>query len=366
MASPEPVLLIDDGELDDVAELLSTLGIEPVRVRPHARPEEQPAFRLLVTPARCALERGAVVAKAELRVALTSAESRTLRQALRREGFDYLVRRPVHPEALRWFLARLLYRGHERRRAPRAAIGAPASLRFGFRRRDATLVDLSRTGCRLALASPPREGSSVSVQIPDPEAARPHTLRGTVSRRMQPRPGDPTGAWTVAITFERGAEALRDTLERLVAAHAAGPAPWSGDPVPGLVRNDASTREERHGPRRQYEKRVIALAETGAKVLLARDLSAGGLRVEAGSGLATGSLVSVALHGSPLSAPLVLKARVVRRDGAGSAVLRFEDVDTEARERLEKLLADQPEIECLKPGRASARRRVVTRVIGSD
>jgi hypothetical protein len=358
------VLLIDLGELDDVARLLEGLGADLVRARPDGVAALPPRTNaLLVTTARDGLALPCGVAEAPVRVVVASDGSRTLRGALRRAGFDYLLHRPVHPEALRLFLARLVYRGPEKRRAPRVAVGTTVTYRTGLRRQEAILVDLSLSGCRLLCRNPQREGGRLALQLAEPDGTRPWSLSGTIARRAAPSPVTP-GVWSVAVVFGTLAPELRDRLGRWLVAHQAGPASWRGAPVPGLVLPADEAREERSGPRRAYAKRVIALAESGARVLLARDLSSGGLRVEGAPGLAPGARVRVALHGSPLPGALVLSARVTRRGVAGDLVLRFEDVDAATSERLAKLLADQPEIEALGPGRGGTRRRLVARLLG--
>ena len=45
-----------------------------------------------------------------MKIAVVTEDSNTLRSMLRRIGFDLLVRRPVHPYALKLLLARALYR----------------------------------------------------------------------------------------------------------------------------------------------------------------------------------------------------------------------------------------------------------------
>ncbi|NIU03328.1 MAG: hypothetical protein GWO40_03345, partial [Gammaproteobacteria bacterium] len=81
-------------------------------------------------------------------------------------GFLYLVRRPIHPHALRLMLLRLLWRGEERRTEPRVPIGYEVQVRSRLRRKDAWLADLSRGGCLLLCDRPMNEGVSLSVVLP--------------------------------------------------------------------------------------------------------------------------------------------------------------------------------------------------------
>jgi len=111
---------------------------------------------------------------------------------------------------------------------------------------------------------------------------------------------------------------------------------------------------------------VIALCEGGARVLLGRDLSVGGMRVESGGDLEAGQIVSLALHGSPLPHPVVVRARVVRRGLSRESVLRFVELDDAMRDLLAQLVEGQPEIESLGPDRGGVRRTVVTTLFAED
>ena len=118
MARSPAVLLLDDGELDDVQTLLEEIRIPYGRVRGGAIAQRTPApTRLLVaTPRRVeAVALSEAVADALVRIVVVGEESPSLRAKLREVGFDYLVRRPVHREALRLLLLHCLYTGQERR-----------------------------------------------------------------------------------------------------------------------------------------------------------------------------------------------------------------------------------------------------------
>ena len=149
------MLLLDDGELDDVQECLEEMGVAFGRVRGGAIVSKTPPpSRLLIsTPRRIDAvslpPEGSEAAKKLVRIVVVSEDSTTLREQMRRIGFDYLVRRPVHPEALRLLLLRCLYAGEERRGEERVPMGIEVSFRTGLLPRRATMVDLSSRGCRL-------------------------------------------------------------------------------------------------------------------------------------------------------------------------------------------------------------------------
>jgi hypothetical protein len=100
----------------------------------------------------------------------------------------------VHPEALRLLLLRGLYRGDERRREPRVAVGFEVTYRAGLRSRRAVLADLSMRGCRLISEDPISEGRRIRVNIPAVESAT--AIDGRVLRvdRLEGGLGEPTRA----------------------------------------------------------------------------------------------------------------------------------------------------------------------------
>lgn len=121
------VLLIDDGELEEVNLLLEELDADTIRLRGDTNPDPWPwPTRLLVATSQRALslphpgvqKDGGLTA-----IAISGDASNLLRTELRRTGFDYLVRQRVHPEALRLLFQRALYSDRERRRQPRLPVG---------------------------------------------------------------------------------------------------------------------------------------------------------------------------------------------------------------------------------------------------
>jgi hypothetical protein len=85
---------------------------------------------------------------------------------LRRVGFDLLLRRPVHPVALRLVILRALYGGEEKRREERVAIGLDVQFRTGFWRKKALLADISQRGCRLLADQALPAGTRVNLPLP--------------------------------------------------------------------------------------------------------------------------------------------------------------------------------------------------------
>ena len=103
MPKPVSVLLLDDGELDDVQEMLENMRIPFGRVRGSsiAPGMPGPTDLLIATPRRIDAVRDFPdehpPGSAPVRIVVTGEDSNKLRERLRRVGFDYIVRRPVHP-----------------------------------------------------------------------------------------------------------------------------------------------------------------------------------------------------------------------------------------------------------------------------
>ncbi len=368
-------LLIDEGELDDVHAMLESLGADPVRHRTVDTRGftgwEQPP-RLVVASARSAMRLSVgpnVEAQGIVTIAVVDSESQTLFGILRRQGFRYLVRRPVHPEALRLLLLRALFRGRDRRDAPRVPFGCEIALRFGLRRRPATLLELSRTGCRVLTREWLEPGDRLGVRIPSQVTGnRPLTLAGRAVRCERRRSVQPEQRVALALRFDRLGDAARMALEALIAAHSLGPtplprsaaparptahAPARGVRTPELASGAAppaalASHERRRGRRAAHRREVLALDPGLQRVrhaLLGIDLSASGLRVEPHPELALGDRVQLGIYDAACAAPLMVGAEVVRDDGARGLLLRFRPLDAAAASEIERIVAHAPQIE---------------------
>jgi hypothetical protein len=175
------------------------------------------------------------------------------------------VRRPVHPTALRLLLLRLLYRGPERRRKLRVAVGTAIRYRRALLWRSAMLTELSSSGCRLLAARGVPAGGRVRLELPDPASpAAPLRVRGRVLRSNVLGPSDPTH--TLAVEFRGLKDAVRARVEQIVAAARGGSAdvgPAVTRPVGARAQAPASLPPT---------PRVVTLSE-GAHVVMGRDLS---------------------------------------------------------------------------------------------
>jgi hypothetical protein len=368
-------LLIDEGELDDVHALLEALGADPVRHRSAATDGfagwERPP-RVVVAAARSALRLSvgpSVEAQGIVTIAIVDTASQTLCNMLRRQGFRYVVRRPVHPDALRLLLLRALFRGRERREAPRVPFGCEIALRLGLLKKPATLLELSRTGCRLLTRDWLEPGDRLGLRIPPAITGnRLLALSGRVVRSERRRGVGPEQRVAFALRFDRLGDDVRARLEALVAAHAWGPPQLASTPASaagarppaGDGRDAAPARSER--PERRYEPRawhreeVLALDLELQRVrhaLLGVDLSRAGLRVEPHPELALGDRVKLAIWDAACESSLVVEAEVARDDGPQGLLLRFAPLEGEAARELERILERAPQIEtsASAPGR---------------
>ncbi len=352
-------LLIHDGELDDVQALLEAMGANAVRqptIEPSGFTDWESPPRLIVASGRSALRLSIgtnVEGQGIVTIAVVDSESQTLCGMLRRQGFRYVVRRPVHHEALRLLLGRALFRGRERRDAARISLGCEVGLRFGLRRKPATLLELSRTGCRVLIPEWVERGARLSVRIPTAVTGnRPLSLVGRVVRSERQRRASSEPSVAVALRFDRLDAETRARLDALIAAHSLGPTPLdrrdAARPAAATAAPFSGESDRRRSPRVPHRQEVIALEPELSRVrhtLLGIDLSLGGIRVEPHPELALGDRVRIAIYDAASNASLVVDAEAVRDQGAQGVVLRFKNVPDDARLQIERILAAPPQIE---------------------
>lgn len=476
MARSVQVLLLDDGELDDIQQILQEQGIGYGRVRGGAIVDNTPApSKLLVaTPRRIDAvhlpEPGSPEADGLTRIVVVSEDSTTLRARLREVGFDYLVRRPVHPEALRLLVLHCVYSGEERRREPRVPVGLEVSFRTGLLPRRATLADLSTRGARILSRWPLEPGRRITITIPQstgiPEAI---TLKGRVIRMSLDEHLGPEGPYWAAIAFNEIKGDTRHELEWILEERARGPATLRpnekgdgkgdgkgnekedradaepaklildppetrasdlehdlsvpvdirmdlepdvdaddaadnagddpavdpsvdqaddpsdhettlvdanidklfDDPAPAVAapsRADAVTKaddDRRTTPRHDYDRKVPAFGDRAMRVLVARDLSMGGMRVEPDTGLELGDRIHLAIYGAADEEPFLVWATVTRDDGEDGMALVFENVHEVVAQQLEAVVATLPAVESLHDDEVRAMGTVITEILES-
>ena len=102
-----------------------------------------------------------------------------------------------------------------------------------------------------------------------------------------------------------------------------------------------------------YEKRIVALDEEAARVLVGRDLSAGGMRILPNPTVEVGDRLRVALHCGTQMEPLVIKACVLRDDGDDGLLLTFDALPADQIGHLEKIIAGSGPIQATADGASS-------------
>jgi hypothetical protein len=335
-------LLVHRGELADLRAPLTELGFDIFERAGTLHPQEAKqawdlvvATPLLVPDLPSSQDRPVCIAVVER-------AGRTLESRLRRGGVDFVLRRPFHSVALRLLVLRALYRGPERRCGHRAPIGANVRIECRLRRFGALLVDLSEEGCRLRTERPLAPNTALTLLLHgELTGGRRLTLRGATLR-----PADQAGEWVVR--FRRNGERARRRLAEVVERHARGPASLAKAPALEPTAAAGSTSASHHGaerrrsPRRPFRRRVIALGDEAARVLVGRDLSLGGMRVQPDANLRVGEMLRLAIHGGSDAAPLVVDAEVMRDEAERGYVLRFQQMEQPARAALEAMVCALP------------------------
>jgi hypothetical protein len=392
MTTTPSVLLLHDGELDDVRALLEELGADCLHLRGGAIPErvDPPEKLFIATPRRAMMASEWTASRGTpaqpFKIGLVSEDSNTLRSMLRRIGFDLLIRRPVHPYALRLLILRALYSGDERRRERRVPVGYEIGYRSGVRRKRAMLVEITTRGCRLFLDHPIAVGSRLTLDLPSEiTAGRSLQLRAKVIRSVADDHGARPEQHAVALCFEKPNVEKQRQLIEIVKRQASGPAVLSKamaeasgaltkspDPAPDRggeatpIAAAGSIEDRRKDPRAAFERSIRSLDEEADLVLMGRDLSMGGMRIEPHRGLEIGTKLRLAIYGEAREEPFIVRARVVRNDGDDGVGLRFEQIASGVAARLESLVASLPSVESLRGGETDALGSVVSRILESE
>ena len=366
------ILLIHDGELADVRKLLDRLGVEfregnsrtiPVGVYLGAR--------LVISTPTYLLDRlrDGHSGEAE-RVVIMEGDSRTLRSMLARGSIEWIVCRPVHPTALRLLIVHCIYRGPEKRKTRRVSVGAEVKIQTGWRRRSAILAEVSELDCRVLSSEAQRRGSNLKLHIPAEVAGSQLSLQARVIRAAPS--GDSRRPAELCLLFESVPAKDAALLRKLVGSYAAGPAVLHGteakiaaaahaktpreEPGRSLIAVGESTsipskgttqrtapgseriEERREGARYAFDRRVIATCEEATRVLVGRDISQRGMRVDPMPELSLSAKLKIAIHVSGRDTPLIIDAHVARDDGARGLLLQFGALTPIAEEYLDDVI----------------------------
>jgi hypothetical protein len=331
------VVLLDDGELDDVRVLLRQLGVLHCDAR-RATVGERVSI-LLSTPSRArSLADGESEAPPHHLHAVIGSDPDAIGAPC-----DLEFLRPIESAVLRLLTRRDGAAGSERRLATRVALGVPVVVRVGDDRREVVVSRISIGGCGLISPALLRTGAQVEIELP-PELSAPRSLvlSGEVLSARELSTGDGR-TFDVSVAFEALDLGDRVTLRALMARHAIDFRPLTEG---ASVRGARGLRQRvlppggdrRRTTRRRFHQRVMGVCDGVAHVLLARDLSRDGLRIEADERLAPGDPLKLAVFGVLDAAPLLASAVVERFDDFDGWFLRFGTLGDETAKRLDTLL----------------------------
>ena len=378
------VRIADDGELRDVRQLLEQLGVEWVAAREES---ERTTALLIATPKYLIGARSSERADAPpaFRIAVADKMTRGLQREIERARPDFLVSRPFHAAALRLLILHALYIGPERRASARVAMSLGVRFRSGVFSRAATLVELSRGGCRLVAERAPAPGESISVIVPrELTGGLPLSLSGRVVG-LDPAGGFEPGEQACSVSFEALDPDKRRALRAFMAKQALGGAilaPRVGALAPASEAAVAPAKparkrakqaaapgakkgrsERRRSPRSSYARPVLASSGGAARTLMGRDLSSGGMRVAPHADLIVGDELKLVVYGPAGSAPLLLRSQVARDDGADGFVLRFVDLAAEVVAELDAWVQRLPGRVDTDPDARSSVHSVVSEIV---
>jgi hypothetical protein len=332
------VALLDDGELDDVRAALRALGVAHCDARRATIGEVVPILLSTPTHARALAAGCGEVPPHHLHAVIGAGDDASAAPC------DLALVRPIESSVLRLLTRRPdLAASQERRLSTRVALGTQVWVSVGDDRREVTIARISIGGCGLISPALLRTGARVSIELP-PELSAPRrlVLSGEVLGSRELSTGDGT-TFDVSVAFRALDLVDRVTLRALMARHAIDFRPSvegsSGRGDRGLrERALPPGRDRRRSLRRRFQQRVMGVKDGVAHVLLARDLSSGGLRVEWNEQLAPGDQIKVAVFGAFDTAPLLALAVVERDDDADGCYLRFGALDEEIEDRLDALI----------------------------
>lgn len=242
MPQPNRILLLDDGELSNVARILDALGLKHTRIRgQQVVGKLAPPSELLVTTSRCAdlVRRGSppdAAAGRPVRIIGVQENSSSMRRKVRRMGYHLLVGLPGKDEVWQPLIHRATYQGEERRDTARVVVGSKVTLRpdpVQPQCLEGTLMDISSQSCQLLV--PQELGTKTRLALTLPEAttaSKPLTLDGRVTRTST-LPGDGYSALT--LTFDQPMSAdTRAELNSVVNFWSVGPPAGPREPGTGF------------------------------------------------------------------------------------------------------------------------------------
>jgi hypothetical protein len=222
-----PALILDDGELESLRELLDDLGV-PYGVREDwkdVRLEEIPMpDGLLVSSSHYAVQADDVLHHLPadtrpLHVVITGKTSKTASKLIDRLDCDAVLEEPVHPTLLILLVRRAFHHGDKRRTRERVAVNTPVKFKEGLRSYPATLVDLSHMGCKLTSPFAVEVGEEISVVLPrDLTGTKTTSVNGRVISGHDAGFSD-SSEHAMSVIFCNPTLAVRRLLARIMSTH---------------------------------------------------------------------------------------------------------------------------------------------------
>jgi hypothetical protein len=132
--------------------------------------------------------------------------------------------------------------------------------------------------------------------------------------------------------------------------------------LPAALRS-ANAQGRRRSQRSVFAAKVPAFGSRALRVLIGRDLSAGGMRVEPNLDLAIGDRLHLAIYADPGEEPLLVWATVERDDAERGLGIAFDELDDDVTAKLERLVISLPAVESLHDSEVDAMGTVVTEML---
>ncbi len=381
------MLLLDDGELEQVHQILRRLGADYVRLQGEEVGSAVPKPRdLLISSCRWALEMPRLESGEDeldpVWVCVHNQDFLPLRQRLKDLGIHFLVHTALDRESLRLFLLQLVNRDLQRRKQLRIPLGDSIQCgAVGGKLEVATLADLTTEMCRILGPVPVEPETAFRVILPEALAGgKALEFQGSVVRSVECESdsGDPVYSILldlahlepearVAVGRVLSGERIGTRVTRLAERSSEEPVALEPEetPAPPPASQAPPRTEGRLHPRSEYHRPVgiLDFDDSGAsQTALGHDLSIQGVRVVEHPGLEVGTVVTLALYGGSREEPVIVEATVVRNDGEAGLALVFNSVSDDQKRELERLSSGRPRLESL---RADVRKRgamVVARV----
>ena len=392
-SAPHSVLLLDDGELDDVECMLRRIGADCLRLRGSEIPKvvHQPRH-LLISSMKRALAMPTVEISPGCSswpawVCVHAKDFLPLRERLRDLGVHFLIHSTLDEESLRLFLLQLLYNGVERRGCERLPLHAEVGLQVESNERSVRLVELSAESCRILSTHPIARGTAIRVSLPQSIGGGDEIeLRGRAARSSLGRSTAGAPVYSTVVTLAALDIRARALLDRIVHGRQLGTpvSPLacrleefdlsedafeqmldirSPEPREAGPRGVPQRRERRDQPRREYQRRVELLELSHSSTdgsALGHDLSLDGVRVVGYPELEAGAEVTLALYAGRREEPLVVPAAVVRGGGADEVAFRFKRLSASQKDRLKQLTLGLAALQSLE---SEDGRLVITKVV---